>query len=606
MVFDDGYTNQSSISDAVYFAKASTACVPDGTSQGNCHKWFGRCTTIGVNPKAVKFRVFNDGYSNQTALVDAIYINSPNLSCIPDGTPKGDCRRWFGLAETDDGRKSQCYLFNDGNTEKIGPTQAIYYAGPGKVCMPDGSASGACRKWFGQCEVMGAQEPIRLRVMVWNIEEGSRGIDKIAAQINNQNPDLVLLNEVLNQGWPWGNNQTLELAKKTNMPYYHWVNTVALGITGYKAVAVLSKLPLEQAFEHKVMYNGKETAFAVLETSILLGDVKHRILSTRFAPHNSDQHALENIAALQQFTELMKNRDKTVPIIFGGDFNAREDAPAMQNFIANSELISTATRRPDLEACDPTPPDYLFYRGPYEVTTYQRRCPGPDFPSDHPWIVVDFLEIGPPYPEPQYQEPIGYLDAINNMGVVNGWSLDPDLPDQSIDIHFYLDGGTFIGTINANKSRPDVNRVTGYPGNHGFNFQIPIQYIDGRNHTLYAYGIDITNNNNRLLTGSPLSFTISSGHKISVAVVSNSKTKTKETVTIKAVDAVTGAPLNGTILVKGQGLIGSTGSPLTYTHTILERDCDEARKPPCRYEYSEITTTFTINVPGYDSYEFTR
>ena len=150
-VFDDGYTNQSSSSDAIYFAGSSKACTPDGTALGNCRKWFGRCTTKESNPIAVNFKVFNDGDNDQTALVDAVYMNSPNKSCIPDGSPSGDCRRWFGLPETTDNRKVQCYLFDDGYSNKIGPTHAIYYANPGKVCMPDGTSSGACRKWFGQC-----------------------------------------------------------------------------------------------------------------------------------------------------------------------------------------------------------------------------------------------------------------------------------------------------------------------------------------------------------------------------------------------------------------------------------------------------------------------
>ena len=99
-VFDDGYSNQSNPIDAIYFAGNSAACTPDGSTRGNCHKWFGRCTTVGSNPQSVNFRIFNDGDSNRTIPFDAIYNNAPNVSCIPNGTPTGDCRRWFGLAES--------------------------------------------------------------------------------------------------------------------------------------------------------------------------------------------------------------------------------------------------------------------------------------------------------------------------------------------------------------------------------------------------------------------------------------------------------------------------------------------------------------------------
>lgn len=152
-VFDDGYSNQSTPSDAIYFAGNSAACTPDGSSRGNCHKWFGQCKTGETNSRSVNFKVFNDGDSNRTIPFDAVYNNAPNVSCIPDGTPTGNCRRWFGLSETTDGQKAQCYLFDDGYTNMVGPTNAIYYRAPGSVCMPDGSAMGTCRKWFGRCEL---------------------------------------------------------------------------------------------------------------------------------------------------------------------------------------------------------------------------------------------------------------------------------------------------------------------------------------------------------------------------------------------------------------------------------------------------------------------
>jgi len=150
-VFDDGYTNPSPVSDAVYFAGDSAACTPDGTAKGNCRKWFGRCTTVEAAPRGVRFRAFDDGDSNVTPASDAVYNRAPNRACVPDGTGTGACRRWFGLADSEDGRPVRCYLFNDGYADVVGPTHAIYYRAPGSVCMPDGSAQGTCRKWFGRC-----------------------------------------------------------------------------------------------------------------------------------------------------------------------------------------------------------------------------------------------------------------------------------------------------------------------------------------------------------------------------------------------------------------------------------------------------------------------
>jgi hypothetical protein len=111
--------------------------------------------------------------------------------------------------------------------------------------------------------------------------------------------------------------------------------------------------------------------------------------------------------------------------------------------------------------------------------------------------------------------PIGWLDSIDSNGNALGWTLDPDRGSQAIAVHFYVDGpagggGTFAGQTTANLSRPDVNQVTGYIGNHGFSFTVPAQYKDGLNHTLYVYGIDATGNPNAPLSGVPRVFYIPS------------------------------------------------------------------------------------------------
>lgn len=152
-VFNDGNTNQTGLSDAIYVRGNSSVCIPDGTPTGNCRKWFGLCRTADAASQPVRFRVFNDGDTSQTAPSDAVYLNAPNVSCIPDGTARGNCRRWFGLPQTAEGREVACRLFDDGYTNMTEPTRAIYYNSPGRVCMPDGTSTGRCRKWFGRCSV---------------------------------------------------------------------------------------------------------------------------------------------------------------------------------------------------------------------------------------------------------------------------------------------------------------------------------------------------------------------------------------------------------------------------------------------------------------------
>ena len=111
--------------------------------------------------------------------------------------------------------------------------------------------------------------------------------------------------------------------------------------------------------------------------------------------------------------------------------------------------------------------------------------------------------------------PIGYLDYVDSTSrIVGGWSVDRDSPYTSNTVQMYLDGpstgsaaGILIGQVVANKPRADVNTVAGIPGNHGYEFEIPEQYADGKPHTIYVYGLDVAGGNQPgVMTNSPKSF----------------------------------------------------------------------------------------------------
>ena len=148
-VFENGGASITSPSSAIYFADSEQACVPDGSSTGACRRWFGQCTS--ADNDAVKFRVFDDGGRGTSSASSAVYNKGPAVVCVPDGTPSGSCRKWFGMAATEQ-REVECYLFDDANSNWVGPTSAIFYRRPGEVCMPNG-AFGECRKWLGNCRV---------------------------------------------------------------------------------------------------------------------------------------------------------------------------------------------------------------------------------------------------------------------------------------------------------------------------------------------------------------------------------------------------------------------------------------------------------------------
>jgi hypothetical protein len=202
--------------------------------------------------------------------------------------------------------------------------------------------------------------------------------------------------------------------------------------------------------------------------------------------------------------------------------------------------------------------------------------------------------------------PIGWLDNIDSNGNASGWTLDPDLGSQAIAVHFYVDGpagggGTFAGQTTANLSRPDVNQVTGYIGNHGFSFTVPAQYKDGLNHTLYVYGIDATGNPNVPLSGVPRVFYIPLSNILTVSVTSVSHTTTTETIIVNARNASTGASVNGAVTINGYQTF-QTGQSFTFTTAV--RTCDPELKPPCRYE--RVFNDFTVTAPGYNPVSFIR
>ena len=102
--------------------------------------------------------------------------------------------------------------------------------------------------------------------------------------------------------------------------------------------------------------------------------------------------------------------------------------------------------------------------------------------------------------------PIGWLDGVTLDYRLVGWTLDPGSPEQSLEVHFYVDGaaghGVFVGAVVANLLRPDVNDVTGYAGDHGFSFEVPEQYRSGYRF-FYAYGTDSATDQHAELLGSP-------------------------------------------------------------------------------------------------------
>jgi hypothetical protein len=114
--------------------------------------------------------------------------------------------------------------------------------------------------------------------------------------------------------------------------------------------------------------------------------------------------------------------------------------------------------------------------------------------------------------------PIGHFDGFVTDGfmdgIVSGWALRTDLThstsESHIIVHVYVDGpagkGELVRAGVASVRRVDVNQVTGYAGDHGFQVDMPAKFKDGKSHSVYVYAIGGTGSSNALLPGSPKNF----------------------------------------------------------------------------------------------------
>lgn len=148
-VYNDGYSNMAGPDNAVYINSSNQACIPNGTAAGACRKWFGKCIVASTG-KAVAFNVFNDGYTNLAGSADSVYINASNQACIPNGTAAGTCRKWFGKGVSSDGLNVACSVFGDGYSNQSSFSDAIFINTSHQGCVPSGS-NGYCEKWWGYC-----------------------------------------------------------------------------------------------------------------------------------------------------------------------------------------------------------------------------------------------------------------------------------------------------------------------------------------------------------------------------------------------------------------------------------------------------------------------
>jgi hypothetical protein len=108
--------------------------------------------------------------------------------------------------------------------------------------------------------------------------------------------------------------------------------------------------------------------------------------------------------------------------------------------------------------------------------------------------------------------PRGSLETKTSTdGSFRGWAYDPNAPEASIFVDYYVDGPAGSGAPGfrtvANGSRPDVNSAFNILGDHGYTFTLPQQFLNNVNHTVYIYGIALFGQGNPQLAQSPGTYT---------------------------------------------------------------------------------------------------
>lgn len=128
-----------------------------------------------------------------------------------------------------------------------------------------------------------------------------------------------------------------------------------------------------------------------------------------------------------------------------------------------------------------------------------------DYPNDRGCVSTDDNN--------EFGEPIGYLDGVKDCNAVYGWSCDPDDFNAVVDVHLYKDGpvgagGSLLSIEKTNFQRePAVGNLCGGNATHGFSFALPNDIKDGKNHSVYAYAINLgTPANNQELEKYPVYF----------------------------------------------------------------------------------------------------
>jgi len=229
-----------------------------------------------------------------------------------------------------------------------------------------------------------AELPQEIRIVTYNIHhgEGTDGkldLERIAAVINAEKPDLVGLNEV-DQGCARSQkiDEPAVLAKLTGMTHVFEKNIDHDG--GKYGNAVLSRLPIVRHENHKLPSDYEGEQRGVLEVEVGDKDGESLLFLCTHLDYRPDDH--ERLASIETIENVVANSDGQ-PVILAGDLNATPESKVMETFAkswgrSNSEPVATfPAAKPEKQI------DYILFRPAAEWEVVETRVLDEAVASDH-------------------------------------------------------------------------------------------------------------------------------------------------------------------------------------------------------------------------------
>ena len=250
---------------------------------------------------------------------------------------------------------------------------------------------------FASGEPIRGQEPLKLRVLCYNIHygqgtDGVYDIERLAAVINRAKPDLVALQEVDVGVQRSGRiHEAQLLGELTGMavrfgPTQHYEG----GLFGNAVLTrfpildvVIQPLPYTESTPELVTYPRAAIAVTVRGPN----DKPLRFISTHFQHNVAD----DRVAEAKAINSLFASDDASMPTILAGDMNATPDAEPIQILLERWSNASDDPPSPSAPSINPRSRiDYIFYRPASHFRVTHATVIEETMASDHRPVLADF------------------------------------------------------------------------------------------------------------------------------------------------------------------------------------------------------------------------